>query len=103
MTEAVVEIFETVDVEHQQSEWPAKPFDSTNFSFELTLKPAAISQASQVVRKRRFLANVEVCFELEQGPGPGHQQIEIRGIRDVTKRADFTGPAQILGPPSAGS
>src|SRR6185369_14137287 len=80
-----------------------KSLNAADFAFELTLKPAAVRETSQMVRKRRLLANVEIGFELEQRSGPGHQQIQIRGIGDVTKRADFAGTPQIFGPASAGS
>src|SRR6185369_3029569 len=103
VAEVVVEILETVDIDHQERERTFKPPNASNFPFELTLKPAPVCQARQMVRKRSLLANVEISLELEQRSGPGQQQIDISRICDVTQGADFAGPAKILSTPARGS
>jgi len=77
-----------------------KPLHTTNFPFQLTLKPAPVGESGQVVRKRSFLAYVQVSFELEQRSGAGQEQIDVGRVSDVTQSADFVGPAKILGTPS---
>ena len=68
---AIVEVLEPVDVDHQETERTGKSLDTTDFSFELAFKSSAIGETGQVVRKSRFLTNVEIGLELKQSSGPG--------------------------------
>ncbi len=96
VAKGIVEILEIVDVDHQQAERMTKPLHTTHLSLQLSFKSTAIGETSQVVRKRRLFANVQISFELKQRSGPGQQEIEIGRVSDVSQRTDLGRSAQIF-------
>src|SRR5215203_327406 len=79
-----------------------KPLDSADFSVQLALEPATISESGQVIRERCLLAHVEIGLELDQRFGPSEKKVQVGGISDVTERANLISSTQILRPPSSG-
>jgi hypothetical protein len=93
---SVVDRFETVYVQQQQTEWPPVPERARHFALQLALEAAAICKTRQVIREGRFLAGIEVGLEVEQRARARQQKVDVRRVCDITQRAHFRAAPRVM-------